>query len=280
MPVCDNCNQAFPTKMLIDGKMRSFQRRRYCLSCSPFGAHNTGRLAAGETIAQRRVRSALKRREESRRLSPQRTSKRRKNQKLRAIAHKGGCCAVCGYKRCAEALEFHHIGPEQKEFTIASRHAYEWQTLEAELEKCVLLCANCHREAEDKAALERSRHSTGDRPITQQRVEKRRREVALRAVALKGRSCALCGYDACARALELHHMDAGKKAFQVRDGNTWGWARVQAELEKCALLCANCHREVEAGLAALPQNIENRIATSPCACAALTSTCRQNESLR
>lgn len=56
----------------------------------------------------------------------------------------------------------------------------------------------------------------------------------------------MCGYNRCVRALEFHHRERDEKAFQVRNGNTWGWARVQEELEKCVLLCANCHREAEA----------------------------------
>lgn len=251
MRACDKCGALFPLKMVIDGKARSFQRRRYCLTCSPFGAHNTACLAEGETLQERRVRRSDERREEIRLLSPQRTSKRRKAQKLRAVAFKGGACAVCGYNRCVAALEFHHRDPEQKAFSIAPRHGYKWEALQAELEKCDLLCANCHREAEDKAASERRAADTRERPITQQRVEKRRREVALKAVELKGGCCAACGYDGCVRALEFHHAEPKRKAFQVRSGNTPGWARIVAELEKCVLLCANCHREAEAGAALL-----------------------------
>lgn len=156
MKLCDKCGAQFPAKMVIEGKMRSFQRRRYCLGCSPFGAHNTGRLAHGETIEARRVRRGEERREQSRLLSPQRTAKRRKDQRLRAVNLKGGACSKCGYKRCVAALEFHHREPEQKSFTIATKHGYSWAKLQAELEKCDLLCANCHREAENKAAVERA----------------------------------------------------------------------------------------------------------------------------
>ncbi len=71
--------------MVIDGKVRSFHRRRYCLSCSPFGAHNTGRLAEGETIEDRRLRRQNERRETSRRLSPRRSA-RPSGAKLRRYA--------------------------------------------------------------------------------------------------------------------------------------------------------------------------------------------------
>ena len=56
----------------------------------------------------------------------------------------GGGCLLCGYNKCLAALEFHHINPHEKSFNISSKD-YFWQ-IERELEKVVLLCANCHRE--------------------------------------------------------------------------------------------------------------------------------------
>ena len=56
-------------------------------------------------------------------------------------------CAVCGYNRCASALDFHHIG-DDKEFTIGSMISrdYSLEKLKKEMDKCTVLCANCHRE--------------------------------------------------------------------------------------------------------------------------------------
>lgn len=65
--------------------------------------------------------------------------------KERAIDHMGGKCQKCGYDRCPEALDFHHLDPREKDFTISSRLG--WEAVVEELKKCVLLCANCHREA-------------------------------------------------------------------------------------------------------------------------------------
>jgi hypothetical protein len=53
-------------------------------------------------------------------------------------------------------------------------------------------------------------------------------------------------------ALQFHHVDPSTKAFTVRDGDTRSLARMRDEASKCVLLCANCHAEVEAGLARLP----------------------------
>ena len=64
-----------------------------------------------------------------------------------AVEHRGGKCALCGYARCAEALELHHKDPTQKDFGISYRgYTRSWEKIRKEIEKCVLLCANCHRE--------------------------------------------------------------------------------------------------------------------------------------
>lgn len=78
-------------------------------------------------------------------------SKRRKALKLLALEYKGGKCEVCGYNRCKRALEFHHRDPSQKDFAIGSDGlTRSFERIKAELDKCVLLCANCHREEHDR----------------------------------------------------------------------------------------------------------------------------------
>ena len=62
----------------------------------------------------------------------------------------GEKCQICGYNKCIKALELHHINPEEKEYTISGNLLNNsWQKLSKELEKCVLLCSNCHREVHD-----------------------------------------------------------------------------------------------------------------------------------
>jgi len=53
-------------------------------------------------------------------------------------------CAICGYNKNAAALDFHHLDPNEKELKIGNPHAVE--RLLKEIEKCIVLCANCHRE--------------------------------------------------------------------------------------------------------------------------------------
>ena len=82
--------------------------------------------------------------------------KRRKMIRGMAIKYKGGCCQVCGYNRCQEALELHHLDSSQKEFNISQYgHSRSWERVKRELDKCVLVCANCHRELHVKSQLPR-----------------------------------------------------------------------------------------------------------------------------
>jgi hypothetical protein len=85
-------------------------------------------------------------------------------------------------------------------------------------------------------------------------VKARREKVRLMAVAYKGGLCQVCGYNVCTEALEFHRLDPTQKDFGISNkGYTRSWEKVKDELDKCALLCANCHREVHAGVLQLPQ---------------------------
>jgi predicted HNH restriction endonuclease len=79
--------------------------------------------------------------------SNQVTVERQRKFKRKCIDYKGGKCEVCGYDKCESALEFHHREPEQKDFSVSkSRLTSFSDKVTAELDKCALLCANCHRE--------------------------------------------------------------------------------------------------------------------------------------
>lgn len=85
-----------------------------------------------------------------------------------------------------------------------------------------------------------------------ERVSRRRRKVKRILVAEAGGCCALCGYDRCVPALHFHHLDPGSKQFHLSmHGAARSLASARAEMAKCVLLCANCHAEVESGLATI-----------------------------
>lgn len=76
-----------------------------------------------------------------------RKSKSNYDKKISAVAeYKSNCgCAKCGDKR-SYILEFHHIDPSKKDYTIANRARASLESIMSEIKKCVVLCSNCHQE--------------------------------------------------------------------------------------------------------------------------------------
>lgn len=69
----------------------------------------------------------------------------RKRKKKALVEYKGGKCQCCGYSKCIEALEFHHLNPNIKNFTISGK-SKSFNSLKSEVDKCILVCSNCHKE--------------------------------------------------------------------------------------------------------------------------------------
>lgn len=106
---CMKCGKEFYPK-------KQAKTRRYCYDCVPEGTALTG-AGAHRIIKQW------------------------------ALEYKGNKCELCGYDRCKEALDFHHINPEEKDFSLSDRDIkLNWQEIKTELDKCILICSNCHRE--------------------------------------------------------------------------------------------------------------------------------------
>jgi len=81
----------------------------------------------------------------------QAVAKRRKDVKVMLVKYKGGKCMNCGYRKSIEALEFHHINERKKQFGISGQGlTRSWKSVKQEADKCILLCANCHRELHAK----------------------------------------------------------------------------------------------------------------------------------
>jgi hypothetical protein len=79
-------------------------------------------------------------------------------------------------------------------------------------------------------------------------VKKRRYSIKKMAVEYKGGKCEKCGYNKYIGALEFHHVD-GEKDFGIgAKGYTRSWTKVKEELDKCTMLCSNCHKEAHANI--------------------------------
>ena len=86
----------------------------------------------------------------------------RRSVKRRLVEEAGGSCRLCGYDRCIAALEFHHIDPSTKRFSLSLKGvARAFETVREEAAKCVLLCSNCHSEVETGVAMLSVIHDRG-----------------------------------------------------------------------------------------------------------------------
>jgi hypothetical protein len=77
--------------------------------------------------------------------------KRRLVLKEKSIKYKGGSCELCGYNKSYRALEFHHLDSNEKDFGISEKgYTRSWEKVKIELDKCILVCSNCHAEIHDE----------------------------------------------------------------------------------------------------------------------------------
>ena len=169
----------------------------------------------------------------------------RKALKEELVRARGGRCADCGFAGAPAAFDLHHRDPREKEFAVSTFNGSLKRFL-AEAQKCDLLCANCHR----------LRHAAEDALIRPHPVVAWRRRNKMRAVEFMGGRCASCGCGGASVLFDFHHVDATSKDFGIsQDGIPRSWEKIVAELAKCVMLCANCHREVHAGVRVVPPRV-------------------------
>ena len=73
------------------------------------------------------------------------STRKRKENKQRAVDYLGGKCLDCGQKYSLAVYDFHHLDPTQKDIQVSWLMNWNWGVQQKELDKCVLLCSNCHR---------------------------------------------------------------------------------------------------------------------------------------
>lgn len=71
---------------------------------------------------------------------------KRQRYKEQAIEYLGSKCNICGYDKCNQALEFHHLDQSKKSDKYVSMRNWSFESKKEELDKCILLCCRCHRE--------------------------------------------------------------------------------------------------------------------------------------
>lgn len=159
MPICKLCLKSFPNRLKIEGIWRVVNRRKYCLTCSPFKLHNTMVLkhvlsvaCKGESKCQFCGKVFIKgtKGNKGETCASCRVNRRRIGVKKKGVDYKGGSCIICGYSKCLDVLSFHHRDPKEKDFNFGGAHCRSWEKVKIELDKCDLLCMNCHIETHKK----------------------------------------------------------------------------------------------------------------------------------
>lgn len=147
--------------------------------------------------------------------------------KYKFIQYLGGKCEICGEDRFFR-LSFHHIDPDKKEYNVRCLFGKSLERLEKEIKKCKLLCLNCHHELHAK--------ESGT-------IYKESKKIYLEYK--KNQCCEKCGYNKCNESLTFHHIkNKLKKISSFRINNSLKMNKnVLDELDKCIVLCQNCHNE-------------------------------------
>lgn len=149
-------------------------------------------------------------------------------------------CLDCGYRKHPAALDFDHIrGEKRASVSVLVARCVSLPTLRAEMDKCVVRCAVCHRirtHSEDRRYTPRVKMSV--------RVAEQRKALRGLLDASKAHPCEDCGLSYPIVAMDLDHRDPTLKNRNVSRmiHSECSLALVQAEIAKCRLVCANCHR--------------------------------------
>lgn len=160
MPLCGTCKKTFPNRQKVDGTIRNLKNRIHCLECIPFGERPKHYNMDSSYKIMKPLKTCLKPdcNNPARIKYCSKTCSRRHNLGLKrdkfkkgCVEYKGGKCEHCGYTKSISALQFHHKDPKEKLYEISREaHRRPWESVKAELDKCLMLCANCHIEEHDK----------------------------------------------------------------------------------------------------------------------------------
>lgn len=149
--------------------------------------------------------------------------------KIKSIKYLGNKCEHCNTTDVRH-LTFHHIDPNYKEDTISQIFGKRWEYIQNELDKCILLCKNCHMKHHYNI-------SNSDKRICK-----------LIMLDYKNNECKKCGYNDCPASLTFHHIDKKNKSFTISENISERFISIvdmdillKNELDKCEILCSNCH---------------------------------------
>lgn len=154
------------------------------------------------------------------------------------VEYKGGACSACGLKATADNLkvfDFHHIEPEHKDYSIRQFHLTPLNKLTDELDKCILLCANCHQHEHHKIT-----EAQGIQNKIKGNTELWRDNKKRKLDFIGRHSCDVCGYDEYEGSLSIKFKE---EHSHYRKYNKTHWDEdFKAALAQSAVVCLNCNR--------------------------------------
>lgn len=192
---------------------------------------------ADPVYRKRDLEASAKRRKEK---GPQ--DLRRARARLQTIVDewKSQGCVDCGYG------DIRAIDPDHRPGEVKAGHLSRLVTLCAsaarireELAKCDPRCVRCHRQVTHQQRFSKNRRADRNPPSWQRRIDMQDENDAIKL----RRGCADCGWRGWARGLDWDHVRGPKVAtIAILIGKIRPWSEVLAEMKKCEVVCANCHR--------------------------------------
>jgi uncharacterized C2H2 Zn-finger protein len=252
--------------MFIEGKIHNTSNRKYCIDCSPFGKHNTRKLIDysddGKTLNPllekqcpkckriltndnfyiRRINNTSPYCKEC----TNTTSQKRINLKKIELVNKfGNVCLNCHQTFHPAIFDFHHNNPENKEHILLSRKTLK--IIESEIVKCSMLCSNCHHLQHintirwDKNYVKNTIYTEHKRKLYDTQMY-RWNKLKEKAIEYLGNKCSCCGEKYHPVIYEFHHVNPDTKEYCWNKLRLHKWADITKELDKCVVMCSNCHR--------------------------------------
>jgi hypothetical protein len=153
-------------------------------------------------------------------------------------------CVDCGGRFSGPQMDFDHRDPSQKAFNLSSGRAAlkSREQLLAEAAKCDVVCANCHRLRSRKQHRQWLASRT---PVVSPRIDEHRARWRYNADLLdqlRSVPCADCRGRFAQCAMDFDHRDPSTKSRGVTRMISGSTERMLAEVDKCDIVCANCHR--------------------------------------
>jgi len=159
MPQCKKCQKTFPNIIVVNGEKKIVHKRRYCLDCNPFGSRIKTSLINKKDGLYKQCRKCelVKPVSAFHRLKQLGSYKSYckdclkgsstqwcRTRKQRIVNYLGNQCMDCRQVFPYYVYDCHHLDADKKSFQV-SLEKIKWESLVGELDKCVLLCSNCHR---------------------------------------------------------------------------------------------------------------------------------------